>query len=159
MGNIFLGSEIVELGIQIEQNGRDFYDMLARETRVEKAAALFKHLKGEEEKHIGVFGAILARLAGYEPAEAYPGEYTSYMKALAASCIFTQKGRGAEAARRVQNELEALDLGIGFEKDSIIFYEGMKKVVPPHEVKAVEELVRQEENHLRQLSELKEALS
>ena len=28
MGNIFAGSEIVELGVQIEKNGRDFYQAL-----------------------------------------------------------------------------------------------------------------------------------
>lgn len=30
MGNIFAGSEIVEMGIQIEKNGRDFYNKIKR---------------------------------------------------------------------------------------------------------------------------------
>ncbi len=33
MGNIFAGSEIVELGIQIEKNGRDFYNTLAKKIK------------------------------------------------------------------------------------------------------------------------------
>ena len=37
MGNIFAGSEIVELGIQIEKNGRDFYNTLVSQSKSQKA--------------------------------------------------------------------------------------------------------------------------
>ena len=47
---------------------------------------------------------------------------------------------------------------IGFEKDSIIFYEGMKKAVPASWHKVIDNLIVQEQNHLRQLSFLKKKL-
>jgi len=37
MGNIFAGSEIVEMGIQIEENGRDFYCALTEKSKDKKA--------------------------------------------------------------------------------------------------------------------------
>jgi len=49
-------------------------------------------------------------------------------------------------------------MGIGFEKDSIIFYEGMKKAVPEYDLKIVNELIMQEQGHLRILSDLKKSL-
>jgi len=172
MGNIFSGSEIVELGIQIEKNGRDFYDILARnlenprhkDRRVrqefwrKKAAELFKYLKGEEEKHIVIFQKILGKTESYQPVESYPGEYFAYMNALASNYVFTQKDKGKDIAKKIKSDKEAVDTGIGFEKDSILFYEGMKKTVPEHERKIVDDLILQEQNHLRQLTDLKKNL-
>jgi rubrerythrin len=158
MANIFAASEIVELGVQIEKNGRDFYSTLAKQSKNQKAADSFKYLAGEEGKHIVVFQKILAGVANYEPAESYPGEYFAYMHALAGDYVFTQKNKGAEIAKKIKSDKEAIDIGIGFEKDSILFYTAMKKMVPDKERKAVDELILQEQKHLRQLLELKASL-
>ena len=158
MVNIFAGSEIVELGIQIEKNGRDFYNALVEQSKNQKAKEKFKYLAGEEEKHIAVFQKLLDSVHKYEPPETYPGEYFAYMNALARDYVFTQKDKGREIAKNIKGDKEALKLGIGFEKDSILFYEGMKKVVPEYDHKIVDELITQEQDHLRQLSELKESL-
>ena len=154
MGNIFAGSEVVELGIQIEKNGRDFYRTLTAQSKNQKAQDIFKYLAGEEEKHIAVFQKILSSLENYQPAEAYPGEYFAYMNALASEYVFTQENKGGEVAKKIKSDKEAIGKGIGFEKDSIIFYEGMKKIVPAYDQKVVEELIIQEQGHLRQLTEL-----
>ncbi len=158
MVNIFAGSEIVELGIQIEKNGRDFYNALVEQLKNQKAKETFKYLAGEEEKHITVFQNILDSVHKYEPPETYPGEYFAYMNALARDYVFTQKDKGREIAKNIKGDREAINLGIGFEKDSIIFYVGMKKVVPEYDHKIVDKLIAQEQDHLRQLSELKESL-
>lgn len=158
MGNMFAVSEIVELGIQIEKNGRDLYNALAKDSKNLKAKEAFKYLSGEEEKHIAVFQKILGSVEEYEPKEAYSDEYFSYMNALASDYVFTQKNKGEEIAKKIKSENEAVNLGIGFEKDSIIFYEGMKKAVSACDQKVIDELIAQEESHLRQLVELKKIL-
>lgn len=158
MGNIFAGSEIVELGIQIEKNGRDFYEALAVKSKNASAGKIFKYLAAEEEKHIAVFQKILEGLTRNEQADSYPGEYLAYMNALASEHIFTQKNKGILIAKEIQSDSEAIERGIGFEKDSIIFYEGMKRIVPAGDVEVVKALIAQEQNHLLQLSGLKQAL-
>ena len=158
MGNIFAGSEIVEIGIQIEKNGRDFYHTLVNKSKNQKAQDLFRYLEGEEEKHIAVFQKILDSVHKYEPPESYPGEYFAYMNALASEYVFTQKDKGSQTAKNTKSDTEAIDLGIGFEKDSIVFYEGMKKVIPEYDLKVVDQLIEQEQSHLRQLSDLKGTL-
>jgi len=155
MGNIFAGSEVVEIGIQIEKNGKDFYSTLAGQSRNQKAKDIFKYLAGEEEKHITAFQKILDSVKKYEPQEAFPGEYFSYMNSLASEHVFTQKDKGSEIAKTAKDDKKAVELGIGFEKDSIVFYEGMKKVVLEAEVKAIDGLIAQEQIHLKKLSELK----
>jgi rubrerythrin len=158
MGNIFAGSEVVEIGIQIEKNGRDFYNVLTKKSKSPKAKDVFEILAKEEEKHIALFKGILDKVESYQPAESYPGEYFAYMNALAGEYIFTQENKGKEIARGIKTDKEAVSLGIGFEKDSIIFYEGMKKVVPDYEQRIVDELILQEQAHLRKLSDLKSSL-
>jgi len=155
MGNIFTASEIVEIGIQIEKNGRDFYNILTGQSKNPSASRIFKYLAGEEEKHIAVFQKISDSLEKYEPAQSYPGEYFAYMSALAGEYVFTQRNKGEEIAKRLKNDREAIDLGIGFEKDSIIFYDGAKKLVPEHELRVLSELIAQEQEHLMRLVELK----
>ena len=155
MGNVFAGSEIVELGIQIEKNGRDFYNTLIGQSKNQKAKDIFKYLAGEEQKHIATFQKILNSVQKYEPQEAFPGEYFAYMRSLASEYVFTQKDKGSQVAKDTKSDKEAIGLGIGFEKDSIIFYQGMKKVVPQHDYRLLDELVAQEQDHLRKLSALK----
>lgn len=155
MGNIFAGSDVVELGIEIEKNGKDFYNTLTNQSKNKKAKDMFKYLANEEEKHIIVFQGILDKVKQDEPADSYPGEYLSYMNALASEYVFTKAGKGIAVARGIKNDLQAVDAGIGLEKDSILFYEGMKKMVPDYEYKTIDELILQEQDHLRKLYELK----
>jgi len=157
MANIFSASDIVSMGIQIEKNGKDFYNALVNLTKSQKAKELYKFLSGEEQKHIIVFQNILNRLDN-SLTESYPGEYLEYMKTLASEYVFTQAGKGESLAKSAKTDKEAIDLGIGFEKDSIIFYEGMKKSIPQANHKVVDELIAQEASHLRRLSDLKKSL-
>lgn len=154
----FAGSEIVEIGIQIEKNGRDFYSVVASRSHNTKAKEMFNYLAGEEEKHIQDFGKILNSVQKYEPAESYPQEYFSYMNALAQGYVFTKKDKGKETAKAAPTDIEAIDLGIKAEKDSIVFYEGMKRIVPEHDIGLIDELVMQEKDHLAKLCNLKDAI-
>ncbi len=158
MANVFEGSEVVELAIQIEKNGKEFYDILTAKSKIEKAKDVFKFLSGEEEKHVVIFTKILENVHRYEPQESYPGEYLAYMNTLAADYVFTRKNTGREIAKKIKSDKEAVDVGIGHEKDSILFYEGMKKVVPEDEAKVVEEVILQEQSHLKQLMDLKKIM-
>lgn len=157
--NTFSGSEIVEIGIQIEKNGRDFYKTLVKYSENQKGKDIFKYLAREEERHIAAFQKILDSVQKYDPKESYPREYFAYMNALASDFVFTQEDKGVEIAKNVNSTHEAIELGIGFEKDSIIFYNKMKKVVPEDDHEVIDELIEQEYNHLNQLYDLRGSLN
>ena len=59
MGNIFAASEIVEMGIQIEVNGRDFYNTFLKHAKNAQSREVFKYLAEQEEKHIAVFQKVI----------------------------------------------------------------------------------------------------
>ena len=155
MSNIFSGSEIVEMAVQIEKNGRDFYNKIAVLLKGKNIKEVFKHLASQEERHISVFEDMLSVVKKYEPSEAYTGEYFSYIKALSEEHVFTKKEKGKEIAATVKDEMQAIELGIGFEKDSILFYHEMKNFVLESEHVIIENLLKEEQKHLEKLSLLK----
>jgi rubrerythrin len=158
MGNLFSAVEVVEIGIQIEKNGRDFYDGVLKISKAAKAREIFEFLKGEEENHIKRFESLLSQVKKYEPSEAYPGEYFAYLKALSEGYVFTKANKGTEIAKKAKSDSEAVEMGIGFEKDSILFYHEMKRFVLEGEQKIVDKLIEEEQEHLRKLTELKKNL-
>ncbi len=158
MGNIFSASEIVKIGIQIEKNGRDFYNTMAAQSKNSRATDIFKYLAEQEEKHIEVFQGVLSKTDKYEPQGLDAEQYFSYMNTLSGESVFTREDKGKELAGMVRSDKEAIDIGISAEKDSIVFYEGMKKIIPFYDQKIVDEIITQEQGHLRQLAELKASL-
>lgn len=159
MGQIFAGSEIVELGVQIEINGWEFYSELAEHTKDKGAKEVFLFLANEEKKHIDTFRDLLKSVVDYQPQESYPGEYFAYMNALASDYVFTQKDKGRELAKQVKSDSEALQIGIRAEKDSIIFFDGMKRFLSQKEQNIIDYLIEQEKSHLQKLYELKKTAS
>jgi len=157
MSNIFSASEIVELAIEIEKNGQDFYYALIKKSKFPKAQEVFQHLAIEEGKHILAFKGILDTVQKFRHVS-YPVEYLAYINSLAEGHIFTQKNMGEGIALKVKSELQGVELGISFEKDSVAFYEGMKKAVPANENKIIDQIIAQEQVHFKQLSDLKKDL-
>src|SRR3989338_2837362 len=156
MGNIFSASEVIEIGIQIEKNGRDFYNGVAKVSNSPQAVKIFGYLAGEEEKHIGRFKYIMREVKDYEPAEAYPDEYFAYLKVLSEGHIFTKEKTGSNVAETIKTDLHAIEMGMGFEKDSILFYHGIKRVVLEDEEKSIDKLIEEEQSHLIMLTVFKE---
>lgn len=158
MSGIFKGSEIVELGVQIEKNGLKFYESLANSSQNEKVRESCRYLAGEEKKHIEDFEKLLPSLERYVPPESYPGEYEAYVKALSEEHVFTNDKVVKDMIQKAPGDKEAIQIAIGFEKDSILFFGEMSRFIPGKDQNVIEELIRQEREHLRKLSELKKTI-
>lgn len=157
MSIIFSGKELLDIAIQIEKNGFAFYSNVGEKLEAGKARDLILWLADEEKGHIKKFEDILSTLRWEEldmtPAE--QEEYTLYLKALADARVFTTELKARECAATVRNELDAINLAIGFEKDSLLFLHAMKAMVPGEDAFAVEELQWEEMMHLKKLVGLK----
>ncbi len=154
VANQFNSSDIVKYAVQIEKNGRDFYDQAAKSVKSDRAKKVLEFLSNEEQQHISDFENILNQIPGNEPKERYPGEYADYMLALVEESLFTKNKRGYDSARAIRNDKQALELAIGFEKDSILFYYEMKRFVWEGLHKNIEKIIAEEQEHLKKLSEL-----
>ncbi len=148
--------EIIEIAIEIEKNGVKFYHALAESVNTDRVRNLFLYLAEAEMKHIARFQEILESAGGYQISEAYYAtQYMGYMKALADERVFGNDVSVTEVADHAKSPREAVDIAIGFEKESIIFLHEMREMLSESGEKAVQKLLDEEREHLRQLSAIK----
>ena len=155
----FSGSELINIAIGIERKGIAFYDIMTRSTQNAVARDIFQYLANMERQHIQIFQDMLGEADKYQIPDTYAGEYAAYLQALVDSAVFTDEFATSEMATRVGNDIEAVELAISAEKDSILFYYEMKDIMPQRAQPIVNKIIAEEKSHLSQLSELKRKLA
>ena len=153
------GSELINIAIGIERRGIAFYDIMARSTENAAARDVFQDLANMEREHIQIFQGMLAEADKYQIPENCTQEYTSYLQALVDSTVFGDDMVMSEMATQADSDIEALELAIGAEKDSILFYYEIKEIIPKRAQAMVYKIITEEKAHLRQLSEMKKKLA
>ena len=146
----FSADEIFEMAKQIERNGADFYKAAAANVQGEDEKNFLLGLAQMEETHEQTFTDMQKELADkekasqvFDPAE----EAVLYLKALADTRVFFEKKAPGSDMK------EILKSAIETEKDSIVFYLGMKELVPGELGKnRVDNIVKEEMAHIRLLS-------
>ena len=160
MSDRFSIQEIVEIAIEIEKNGVTFYRILAESANMVRLRDLFAYLAEEEKRHITRFEEILESVGGYQISEAYYAtQYMGYMKALADERVFRSDVSVAEVADRARTPREAIDIAMGFEKESILFLHEMGELVSETDGKTIQKLLDEERDHVRRLSAIKAQIS
>lgn len=150
----FKPSEIAKIGMKIEENGLAFYWTLADKTQEPEAKELFNFMAGEEEQHYKTFKALSNKLQGYEMPD-FEKEDEEFMRQLANSSVFATDVNAVELAKGIKSVGEAIDLALGFEKDSVLFYLQFKKMVPEEEKFGVEAIIDEEQKHIYRLLTIK----
>jgi len=155
---VFTVGELLDIAVGIEQNGVTYYETLAQLTSDTELETIYTGLANMERHHIDVFQKMKAGMSGSQaivPVESEE-EYDTYLRALIDSSVFTDDKVAREMAQQVSGPAAALQLAVGAEKDSILFYTEMRDLVPAREREAVGNIVREERKHVRELSELKQ---
>ncbi|MFC1992331.1 ferritin family protein [Chloroflexota bacterium] len=155
----FSGSELINIAIGIEKSGIAFYDVMAKSTQNATARTVFQHLADMERHHVQIFQGMLGETDKYQIPQTPAEEYTAYLQAMVDSAVFTNEMATSEIATHLESDTEALELAIGAEKDSILFYYEMRDMIPQQGQPTVNEIITEEKSHLRQLSELRKKLA
>jgi rubrerythrin len=152
MSEISIGKEFLELAIEIEKNGRFFYEVVARFNRNREMEDVFAKLAAREREHENTFHDMLSHLGGYRPKQQYTGEHYQYIRDLAKSSIFVGERVKALLTRKPMTDVEALEIGISLEKDSILFYSEMRGMVPREDQEIIDVITNEEKRHLSELT-------
>jgi rubrerythrin len=146
----FNADEVFEIAEQIERNGAEFYRMIAGEVTGERKKNLLLNLARMEDEHEKIFKKLRAQLSSDEQVQTTfdpNGESESYLHALANTRIFYEKKVDTSSYE------EILKSAITAEKDSIVFYLGMREVVPTEEGKCrMDDIIKEEMSHIKLLS-------
>jgi rubrerythrin len=147
----FNADEIFEMAEQIERNGASFYRKSAELIADPAAKKLLLDLAAMEDEHEKTFADLRAGLSEKEKVATVfdpEGEISLYLRALADTRVFFEK--------KINNTSSIEDIlkeAILAEKDSIVFYLGMKEMVPENFGKAkIDAIIKEEMNHIKLLS-------
>lgn len=156
MSLTFNAEEILEMAVQIERNGIEFYKKAAGIVSDEKTKKFLLNLADMEVTHEKTFTEMKDQLTDREkePAVYYPDDQGAlYLHATADGHVFNPKAdigqqlTGAETVEQIFNK------AIQAEKDSIVFYLGLKEFVPQKAGKEkVEKVIKEEQSHIVILS-------
>jgi len=152
--------EILEMAQQIERNGAKFYRLAAEQTTKEDIRQLLNNLAAMEDDHEKTFAFMLENLTDKErePTTYDPDNVAaSYLRAMAEGIIFDVKVDPQKVLAEQKSMQDILKMAIEFEKDSIVFYLGMKNAVPKRLGKdKIDDIIKEEMSHIvilgRQLS-------
>jgi rubrerythrin len=128
----FNAREIFDIGVQIEVNGKAFYEAAAKKTAETALRDFFLELAAWEAQHIVLFGELrdaLPKAAGNVPLFDPNDEAALYLQATADSHVFVKNKDMVGLVAGCRSPLDILDVAMTFEKDSVVFYTTMRKVV------------------------------
>ena len=151
----FNADEIFQIAEQIERNGASFYRGAAKLDFDEGTKQKLLNLAEMEDAHEKTFTAMRKELSGQEVATHVfdpHGEVANYLKAMADSYVF-QGSVAPEDLLSGKPIEEVLKVAIGLEKDSIVFYLGIKESVPEKYGKEkIDKIIKEEMSHVTLLS-------
>ena len=143
----FNADEVFEMAEQLEKNGADFYRSSAANITDEKNKKVLLGLAAMEDEHEKIFAGMRASLtaAQKESTTFDPGEETlAYLKALVDTRVFFKKEIDTTSMK------EILKAALVAEKDSIVFFMGLKDMVPVNLGKnRLEDIIKEEMSHIK----------
>ena len=150
MGYVFNMDEVFEIAEQIEKNGAKFYREAADGIKTPSNKDLLIELATMEDQHQKTFAVLRTQLSEGEKAPTVfdpSNEAVLYLRALADIRVFFEKKIDTSSME------EILKAALLAEKDSIVFYLGMKDLVPDDFGKEkIDHIIKEEMSHIKLLS-------
>jgi len=151
----FNAVEAFEIAEQIERNGAAFYRQAAKLFDGSDAGRLFAELAGWEVKHEQILAQMRMALSDESPVMSTfdPQDAPLDAKAMAGLAAF---GLGADPAEQLagcKTKADALKFAVRKEKDTVVYYTGLKGFVPPPAASKVDDIIGEELRHIRIISE------
>ena len=148
----FNADEILEMAEHIERNGARFYRKAAELLKDAAVSKLLQDLAVWEDGHERVFATMRADLADQErePRVFDPEHETSmYLRAMADGHVFDARIDPADTLTGRESAEDILRMAIGQEKDSIVFYTGLKEMISQTAGKErIEAIIKEEMGHI-----------
>ena len=147
--------EIVELAIQIEKSGYAFYDnALKRKDLGTRGHELLIKLRDQEKQHEIFFNSLHSEkdleLINHEADQEIVNDY---LRAIINYRIFNNPKAAIKTVEEAQNEMALVEIAINFEKDTLLFFQGIRDIIkesPSRDI--LEKIIKEEISHILWLS-------
>ncbi len=159
MSTVFSGEEIIKMAIKTEDAGYKLYSQARDEAKTKELKSLFDYLAKEELKHKEIYSGLTDAIA--ESSQGLPVDWKDvelYIEAMIDSSLFIGADKNINLSSSVDEEKEAVDFAIKFEKDTLLFFYQIKEIVKDVNRDVVERIIGEEKKHIYRLAEIKRTL-
>jgi rubrerythrin len=147
--------EVLEIAEEIERNGAQFYRRAAEILDGSYICKTFIRLADWEIKHEQVFARMRKQLSdlNQEPKTQNSEDTLPDPKVMAGLAVFGIRPNPADELSGKESKVDIIKKGIEKEKDSIVFYNGLKDFVPTEAGKdKIDDIIKEEMRHIRILN-------
>ena len=152
----FNAFEAFQIAERIERNGAGFYRKAAELFNDPDTCKMFLQLADWEKGHEGVFANMRKQLSEETPEQRIfkPEDVPFDPKAMAGLAVFgMRKDPSMELSGR-ESIIDILKMAVAKEKDSIVYYTGLREFVPAQAGKdKIDDIIKEEYRHIRILSQ------
>jgi rubrerythrin len=152
----FNAAEVFQIAIEIEENGKAFYEKAQKIIQDAEVKALFADLATQEVEHKKRFEMLKAQLPQAASASTVSdpnNELYAYLRMMADQHVFVSAAGVDEQLAQIKTAADALKLAIQFEKDSVLFFLTMQDATCEDKGRElIQSLVKEEQEHLKRLS-------
>jgi rubrerythrin len=153
----FNANDIFEIAEQLERNGAKFYRAAAESVGDQSAKTFLLKLADMEDGHEKTFAQMRSALTADEKTATVfdpDGEAVGYLQALADTRVFFEKELDVSSMEAILKD------AVTAEKDSIVFYLGMRDAVPENKGRGrLDAIIKEEMGHIQLLSKELKALT
>jgi rubrerythrin len=153
----FNADEIYEMAEEIERNGAVFYRQTAAKCKDKETKRMLLNMADMEDGHLKTFQQMRTQLSASEKAGTVfdpDNEAVLYLQAMAEARGWEGRKSPAEQLTGNESMKEILEIALNSEKESVVFYFGLKSFVSEKAGKdKVEQIILEELSHVRTLLE------
>jgi rubrerythrin len=159
----FNANEILEMAEEIETNGAKFYRKAAKSASDERTKQMLLDMAAMEDGHLKTYQEIRKGLSQWEKEETIfdpDNQSVKYLQAMAEARGYEGKITPSKELTGSETIKEILDIALNSEKESALFYLGLKDLVPERAGREkIENIILEELSHITTLLKQLKALN
>jgi rubrerythrin len=156
MASLLSLDEVMAMAIQMESKAAAFYRRASGAKTAASVRALLAGLAAMEDEHRKTFDSMRRKAsesASKAPRADLAGEGGLYLAALASGLRIEGAGGAAGPLQGGEAFGQVLETAVEMEKEAVLFYIGLRDVMPAAERSWLERIIGEEKKHLATLAE------
>ena len=149
---LLTGDEIIEMAMRLEESGEAFYNAAAAKATDTSVKALFEELALQEQYHHRAFQQMGRDVVELALSPEQWEQFQAYTGALLQNHFFASPENALNIAAQAQDERQALQAALGFEKETLLFFHELRDAVRGPGQQTVGRIIDEEKQHIQRLS-------
>lgn len=151
---LLTADEIIEIATRLEESGEAFYTAAAEKVTTGGIKDLFEDLAIQEQYHRRAFQQMGRDVVELALSPEQWDQFQAYTEALLQQNFFASPENALNLAAGAQDERDALQAALNFEKETMLFFHELRDAVRGPGRQTVERIIQEEKRHIQRLASM-----